>query len=33
VAWEFVDRMGGRLWLESEPGRGTQLFFRLPSRA
>jgi signal transduction histidine kinase len=32
VAWEFVDRMEGRLWLESEPGRGTRFLFRLPSR-
>ena len=30
VAKEFVDRMGGRLWVESEPGRGACFFFRLP---
>lgn len=32
VAWEFVDRMGGRLWFESEPGRGTRFLLRLPAR-
>jgi signal transduction histidine kinase len=32
VAWEFVDRMNGTLWCESEPGRGTRFAFRLPSR-
>jgi signal transduction histidine kinase len=29
----FVDRMGGRLWAESEPGRGSCFFFRLPYEA
>jgi signal transduction histidine kinase len=32
VAWEFVDRMNGTLWCESEPGRGARFAFRLPSR-
>jgi len=32
VAWEFVDRMGGRLWFESEPRRGTRFLFQLPAR-
>jgi signal transduction histidine kinase len=30
IAKGFVDRMGGKLWSESEPGRGTCFFFRLP---
>jgi signal transduction histidine kinase len=33
IAKEFVDRMGGRLWVESEPGRGACFFFRLPYHA
>jgi signal transduction histidine kinase len=32
VAWEFVDRMKGTLWCESEPGRGARFAFRLPAR-
>jgi signal transduction histidine kinase len=32
VAWEFVDRMGGRLWFETEPGPGTRFLLRLPAR-
>jgi len=32
VAWEFVDRMKGTLWCESEPGRGARFAFRLPSK-
>ena len=30
IAKEFVDRMGGRLWSDSEPGRGACFSFRLP---
>jgi signal transduction histidine kinase len=30
VAKELIDRMGGRLWSESEPGQGTCVSFRLP---
>jgi signal transduction histidine kinase len=30
IAREFVDRMEGKLWAESEPGRGASFFFRLP---
>jgi signal transduction histidine kinase len=30
IAKRFVERMGGRLWSESEPGRGTTMSFRLP---
>jgi signal transduction histidine kinase len=32
IAKELVDRMGGRLWSESEPGRGTCFSFRVPYR-
>jgi len=32
VAWEFVDRMEGRLWLDPVPGRGTRFWFRRPTR-
>jgi signal transduction histidine kinase len=30
IAKGLIDRMGGRLWAESEPGRGACFFFRLP---
>jgi signal transduction histidine kinase len=30
IAKEFVERMGGKLWSESEPGQGTSFMFRLP---
>jgi len=30
ICKEFVDRMGGRFWIESEGGRGTCFSFRLP---
>jgi signal transduction histidine kinase len=29
IAKEFVERMGGKLWVESEPGRGACFSFRL----
>jgi signal transduction histidine kinase len=30
IARELIDRLGGRLWCESEPGRGACFSFRLP---
>jgi signal transduction histidine kinase len=33
VAKEFIDRMGGRLWCESEPGQGARFSFSLPYHA
>jgi signal transduction histidine kinase len=33
IAKEFVVRMGGRLWSDSEPGRGACFSFRLPYHA
>ena len=33
IAKEFVDRMDGRVWSESEPGQGACISFRLPYHA
>jgi signal transduction histidine kinase len=33
IAKELIDRMGGRLWSESEPGQGACFSFRLPYQA
>ena len=30
ICKELVERMGGRIWAESEPGRGARLLFTLP---
>ncbi|HET9674270.1 MAG TPA: ATP-binding protein [Gaiellaceae bacterium] len=30
ISRELVNRMGGRIWAESEPGQGASLFFELP---
>jgi signal transduction histidine kinase len=30
ICRQIVERLGGRLWLESEPGRGSVFSFSLP---
>jgi len=32
IAKHLIDRMDGKLWAESEPGKGASFFFRLPYR-
>jgi signal transduction histidine kinase len=33
ICRQIIDHLGGRLWVESEPGRGSVFTFTLPARA